>query len=142
MAVIRNCKASLFFISFVSFLMVGLSSCGTAKEVNWSDEHLVIKSAYVQKYVPGQEGEKVVSYLFIDLEKPDSTVVLEEVSYHGHRVSISAVKIPLRIDWEQGAVQEDDIPESNQAVIYYSKGKKHFKHRIDNIQKKEDLFLP
>jgi hypothetical protein len=116
--------------------------CGTAKEAGWSDAHLHIHSAYVQKYVPGQQDERIVSYLIVDVELRDPNVKLEKVYYQGHLVPVSAVKFPLKIDWASGALEQKEQIEDNQAIIYYAVGEKHFKQRIEDVQKKEDLYLP
>lgn len=103
---------------------------------------MVMKSAYVQKYVPGQENENVISYLFIDFEIIDPDITLERVLYNEHSSPLSTIKRPIKIDWEKGDREQGTHLESNQAIIYYSKGEKKYKLLVEDIETKDDLFLP
>src|SRR3989338_4941228 len=127
---------------FMVILLFFLAACGTSQKVKWSTEHLAVKSAYVQKYVPGQEGEKVISYLFIDIEFIDSSIVLERALYNEHTAPIRKVRLPLKINWAAGETDQSEKLEVNQAIIYYAKGTKKYKQLVEGIQTKEDLHLP
>lgn len=126
----------------MAILLFVAAACGTSQKVKWSTEHLAVKSAYVQKYVPGQEDEKVISYLFIDIEFIDSTIVLERALYNAHAAPISKVRLPLKINWAAGEAVQTEKLEANQAIIYYTKGTKKYKQLVEDIQSKEDLHLP
>ena len=101
-----------------------------------------MKSAYVQKYVPGQQDENVISYLFLDFEILASDIKLERVLYNERSSPLSAVKLPIKVDWEKGILEQGAQLESNKAIIYYSKGVKKYKLLVEDIETKEDLFLP
>jgi len=126
----------------MAILLFIATACSTSQKVRWSTEHLAVKSAYVQKYVPGQENDKVISYLFIDIEFIDSSIVLEQALYNAHAVPISKVRLPLKINWADGEVVQSEKLEANQAIIYYAKGTKNYKQLVEGIQTKEDLHLP
>lgn len=128
---------------FLGCTLSTLTSCGTAEKIKWSTEHLTLKSAYTQRYVPGLPDERVVSYLILDLEMSDPHIVLERVLFRGHSSPVSAVKWPLKVDWEQGASDpaNPELPD-NEAILFYAQGEKHYKLRITDIQTKEDLYLP
>lgn len=126
----------------MAILLTLAAACGTSQQVKWSTEHLAVKAAYVQKYVPGQEDEKVVSYLFIDLAFIDSSVVLERAVYNAHTAPISRIRLPLKINWAAGEVDQSEKLEADQAILYYAKGTKKYKQLVEGIQTKEDLNLP
>lgn len=121
-----------------------ISSCGTTKKVKWSTDDISVKEAYTQKYVPGQEdGGDPITYLFIDIEILDSTIVLDSATYDNYTIPVSDVRLPLKINWMNGTLNMDAIQVKNEnGIIYYTKGKKRFKRIVEGIIIKEDLYLP
>lgn len=145
---LRTTNFASLFTLVVAVILV--SSCGTVKKAKWSTDHILVKSAYVQKYISGQEreGEEMeeepseYSFLFVDIDVLDTSIVLDSALYDSRMNPTSLVRIPLKIEWIKGENYMLEELDNNQAIIYYTKGKKRYKRIVENIEFKEDFYLP
>lgn len=124
------------------FLALIVTSCATIKNPKVSVDHIDIKDAYVQQHIPGQQDALPYTYLFVHIDILDSTIVVDSAEYHNYIVPASTVRLPLKISWTKGRRIKETELNNNQAYIYYTKGKKHYKSLVDSIITKKDLYLP
>gem|GEM_PF-6292802 len=132
-----------FLFSLIGSLSLYIVSCGSTNNLEWNSDHLSVKTAYVQRYVPGEEDATPTSYLFLHVEHSDPAAVLDSIYYDGHMSPANTARVPMKIDWEKGDIQVhiDEIGE-NQAIIFYTINEKAYKYRVMSVGKKEDLYLP
>ena len=140
---IKNLTKTFANLLHLLVIVIIISSCGSVKKVKWSTDDISVKEAYVQKYVPGQEdGGDPITYLFIDIDILDSTIVLDSAMYDNYTIPVSDVRLPLKINWVKGRNCNCDTSYKDKAIIYYTKDKKRFKRIVEGIKIKEDLYLP
>lgn len=145
---IRSVKLN-FKISISLLIILGVYSCKTSKMIELElKKTLQVESAFIQKEVPGIQGEKAKTYLTLKFsEESFKSVQIDSIKIVGGKYT-SNVKAasqhlkmnPLKV--QLNLIFHDDEKEPTRALIYYKLEDKLFFQIESNFLIKEALFLP
>lgn len=130
----------IIFISFGSLILMS-SKCTQTKEIIQNVSELEIINVYTQKQVPGEQNQKAYIEFGFEVKGLTNNLLLDSVFCEvGQSIEIKVdgkKRIKLQIK-----DPSTDTLKYDKAIIYYTqKGAKH-QFMLNNIIKKEEIFLP
>jgi len=129
----------LFILTLVSFSSI----VGCTPKLYTMDKDLIVKEAYTQKEIPGQQGGTIFDYLKVDFEMSSSqNVRMDSVTFRGITSLLDKNSAGLRLRLSAQHAKNKSADGSEEATLYFTKEGKAFKKVIKNISKKMPLYLP
>ncbi len=136
--------SSQFKYLYLSMVLVCLiASCQIFSKEKKEDK-LVVKYAFVQKEIPGQQDAKIRTYLNLKFETlSDQGLTMETITYQNKIYSLDANKLNYKIDLSKETSRiKNSSNLSKGAIIHYKRNNKQKELSIPIIEQKEDLYLP
>lgn len=134
------------YIYFIGLIVICIAfSCSTSSKLQKGTD-IAIQHAYLQKEIPGQEHMQIKDYLHIHFKtnvieecKLDSVYYLNKV----YKLIVNNLKYSIHLD--KGRTASDTLfvnSRKEAATLFYHKQETPFYLIIENIKRKEDLYLP
>lgn len=135
-----NLIRKIIFV-FSGALLLMSSKCSQTKAVVQKTPVVEIFNAYIQKQVPGQQNQKTYLEFGFEVKGFSNTVVLDSVFCEvGKAIKINSNgknRLKLFVD-----NQLIDKLKYEKALFYYSQKGNDYQFVLNNIKKKEPVFLP
>lgn len=130
----------IIFISCGSLILMS-SKCAQTKAIIQNVPELEIINAYTQKQVPGEQNQKPYIEFGFEVKGLTSNIVLDSIFCEvGQSIEIKVdgkKRIKLQVK-----DQSIDHLKYDKAIIYYTQKGAKYQFVLNNIKKKEEIFLP
>lgn len=129
----------------IVFAVCIIPSCRSIPQMQKGSD-LALKSAYLQKEVPGQEHMKIKDYLVLALHDYDKeSCTIDSVYYLKKAFRISDNRTDYKILLDGGFTAQDtafvsSLPDV--ATLFYHKQSAAYYLKLDGINRKEPIYLP
>ncbi len=120
-------------ITFIA--LMGLLACSVAK-VPMHKSGTITLTSYVQKEIPGEQGQKIKKYL--NCSTTGEEIQWDSLSYASKTYWVNQLANQIKVELESNV--KEPIPVS--VVVYYKTEGQNFKIIVDEVLQKEDLYLP
>ncbi len=139
----RFSASLILFISTALLCSCLWLACSTPKMVTEQGEHLSIKESYIQKIVPGTQETLPANFLFITLNNYDiETVFIDSIHYTNRSYPIKKSKFQYKIDLSKEGVMSNNSKTKNIAKVFYSQHNRTYYLRIEELTRKETIYMP
>jgi hypothetical protein len=129
----------LFLLTMIGF--GGIVGC--TPKLYTMDKNLVLKEAFTQKEIPGQQGGTTFDYLKINFENAVAqSVNMDSIVFRGVTTPFNVSSNRMRLRLNANHAKNQNANGNEEAILYFSKEGQAFKKIIKNINPKSPLYLP